>query len=360
MSIQCSRRRLLQAAGAGLLLQAPLFRSTLSIADESPLPTNPDLRRSTVSLIQGEDRRKNVYDALLAIDDQIRPRMQRKKYVVIKPNNVSTSKPLASTHADTLRGIMDYLAPRFKGPVVIAESSAEETLEGFESFQYPRLVTEYRAQNLRLIDLNQEARAEMISLIDADLHVVPARLAARLFDPEAFVISSAILKTHDTVVATMSVKNMCLGAPLHNAPKESPEWNDKRKYHVGLRQTHYNIFLTAQKMQPNWGVALIDGFEGMEGRGPSRGTPVASRIAIASTDFIAADRIALETMGINPEWVGYLNYCGQAGIGQYDLSKIDVHGPAIATVRKPYQLAPDVQKQLQWMGPMKAVPPNLG
>ena len=31
---------------------------------------------------------------------------------------------LACTHADALRGILDYLAPRFKGPVTIAESAA--------------------------------------------------------------------------------------------------------------------------------------------------------------------------------------------------------------------------------------------
>ena len=361
MLMPCSRRKLLQAAGAGLLLQSPTFLKAMPmVADETAPSQDAIERHSTVSLIQGENRRKNVYDALVAIDEQIQPRLRRKKYVLIKPNNVSTSKPLASTHADALRGILDYLAPRFKGPVVIAESSAEETLEGFEAFHYPRLIPEYRAQNLRLIDLNQEARAEMISLIDFDLHAIRVRLAARLFDPEAFVISSAMPKTHDTVVATMSVKNMCLGAPLHSAPQETPKWSDKEKFHAGIRQIHYNIFLTAQKLQPNWGLALIDGFEGMEGKGPSQGTPVASRIAIASTDFIAADRVTLETMGVNPEWVGYLNYCGQAGIGQYDLSKINLQGAPIAAVRKSYQLAPDVNRQLQWMGPMKELPPKMG
>jgi len=360
MSMPCSRRKLLQAAGAGLLLQSPLFRAAPAVGKQTPPQVNPSSNLPTVSLIHGENRRKNVYDALVAIDDQIQPRLRRKKYVLIKPNNVSTSRPLASTHADALRGILDYLAPRFKGPVVVAESSAGETLEGFEAFHYPRLVAEYRAQILRLIDLNQEARAETMLLLDFDLHIVPVRLAARLFDPEAFVISTAMLKTHDTVVATMAVKNMVLGAPLHNAPKETPKWSDKEKFHAGIRQMQYNMFLTAQKMQPNWGLALIDGYEGMQGMGPSDGTPVASRIAIASTDFIAADRVALETMGINPEWLGYLKYCGQAGIGQYDLAKINVHGAAIASVRKTYQLAPDVDRQLQWMGPMKELPPKMG
>ena len=52
-------------------------------------------------------------------------------------------------------------------------------------------------------------------LIDFDMHPAPVRLAARLLDPDAFIICSAMLKTHNTVVATLSVKNMVLGAPLH-------------------------------------------------------------------------------------------------------------------------------------------------
>jgi uncharacterized protein (DUF362 family) len=120
------------------------------------------------------------------------------------------------------------------------------------------------------------------------------------------------------------------------------------------------MLLTAQKLQPNWGAALIDGFEGMEGNGPDSGTPVPSRIAIASTDYIAADRVALDTMGINSRWVGYLIYCGQVGLGQYDLAKIDVLGAPIASVKRNYRLHSDIRRELQWMGPMEDLPPKLG
>jgi uncharacterized protein (DUF362 family) len=107
-------------------------------------------------------------------------------------------------------------------------------------------------------------------------------------------------------------------------------------------------------------VALIDGYEGMEGAGPGSGTPVASHVAIASTDFVAADRVGLEVMGINPEWVGYLAYCGQAGVGQYDLTKINVVGATIASVAKKYHLHPEIQRELEWMGPLKEGSPTMG
>jgi len=351
MTREISRRSLFQLmAGAGAAMgvgRSQGFNSTYE-------------RRATVSVIHGEERRKIVHDSLVAIDEQIRPVLKRKKYVVLKPNNVSTRNPLAATHADALRGMLDYLAPRFKGEVVIAESSAGETMQGYENFGYTKLAGEHPSLKVRLVDLNEEAKYEVIHVLDANLHLAPVRLAARLLDPDAYVICAAILKTHNTVVATLSVKNMTLGAPLHQAPKETTKWNDKRQYHGGVRQTHYDMFLTAQKMLPFWGATVIDGFEGMEGNGPASGTPVPSRIAIASTDYIAADRVGVEAMGIDASWLGYLIFCHQAGLGQYDLAKIDIRGAKLEDVRKKYVMHRDIERELQWMGEMKEIPPKLG
>ncbi len=348
MPMSLSRRNLLKiAAGLGAY---PALRAQDMVNNQ----------RSTVALVKGDQRRKLVHDALAAIDDQIRPALKRKKYVVIKPNNVSTVRQLAATHADALQGILDYLEPRFKGPVVIAESSAGETMQGFENFKYDRVAAERRSQKVQLVDLNAEAKYKVINLIDFNLHPIPVRLAARLFDPEAFILCSALLKTHNSVVATLSVKNMTLGAPLHQAPKETPRWNDKRKYHEGVRQNHYNMFLTAQAMKPFWGATLIDGYEGMEGNGPGSGTPVPHRVAIASTDLVAADRVGVECMGINPEWIGYLQFCSMFGLGQYDVNKIDLRGEKIAAVQRKYQLHKDIERELQWMGPIQDLPPKLG
>ena len=342
-----TRRTMLQLTALTPALR-PLFGQT------QPLP------RSVVSVVQGADRRKNVAAALAAIDDQIGPVLRTKKQVVIKPNFVSTTNQLAATHANAVHGILDYLEPRFKGPVAVAESSAGDTMEAFEEFRFQQVANEHKPLRVDLVDLNREARYVTVPLIDYDLHAQPARLGARLMDPDAFVICVAVMKTHNAMVATLSVKNMTLGAPLHSAPGVRPGWNDKRVTHNGLRQTHYNIFLTAQAMKPFWGAAVIDGYEGMEGNGPHSGTPVASRIAIASRDYIAADRVGLETMGINPKWPGYLNFCGDFGVGQFDLSKIDVRGAKLEAVRRKYRLHADIERELEWMGPMEDLPPKVG
>ena len=366
-----SRRYLLgMALGAGAVAAAGhLSAQTPSAATSKSLPgplthvSEPPVvfpRRSSVSLIHGESRRKNISDALVAIDEQIRPVLKTKRYVLIKPNLVSTVNPLAATNADALFGILDYLAPRFKGPIYIAESSAGNTPEGFDNFKYHFVAKEFRSRNIQLLDLNEEGKYEICPVLDADLHPTPVRLAARLLDKDAYIICSAMLKAHNVVVATLSVKNMALGAPLRSVPKATDKFNDKRKYHGGVRQTHFDIMMTAQRLAPFWSLSVIDGFEGMEGNGPSSGTPVASRLAIASTDFIAADRVGIECMGIKPEWVGYLNYCSQAGLGQFDLSKIDLRGERIAGLRKEYRLHRDIERELRWMGAMEEIPEKLG
>src|ERR1019366_10080170 len=190
-----SRRNFLSiAAGAGALVGA---RGVLpAAAPQQPPPQRPPrpnmdsftntpqpypyyTARSTVSLVQGESsRRKNITDALVAIDDQIQPVLKTKKYVLLKPNCVSTT-PLGTTNADALMGILDYLAPRFKGPVVIAESCGN-TLANYEALGYQKIVDQHRAQKVSLVDLNTEAKYQVITVFDYNAHVIPVRLAARL------------------------------------------------------------------------------------------------------------------------------------------------------------------------------------
>jgi uncharacterized protein (DUF362 family) len=362
-----SRRKLFQVTGAGLLASQAFKLNADTAPDLTPPPSVGEYPGiSQVALVKGDDRRKNITAALTAIDDQIKPKLAQKKYVLIKPNVVWPKNQLACTHIDTLRGILDYLAPRWSGPIVIAEACGMDTMEGYEMLNYTRLPGEFHEQKISLVDMKREPHFETISILDGDLHMTPVRLVGRLFDPNAFIISSANLKTHSSVVATMTVKNMVMGSPLIS-PKGMAHVDDKRKFHAiasrtpdlhltGVRQHHYNMFITAQKLQPFWGLGVIDGFEGMEGEGPASGTPAGSRIAIASTDLIAADRIGAEAMGINPSWIGYLVYSGQVGVGNYDREKIQLRGVALDAVRKNYRLPPQIEDELKWM----QAPADLG
>ncbi|HSW51107.1 MAG TPA: DUF362 domain-containing protein [Bryobacteraceae bacterium] len=354
MSRKLTRRYFFGLPAAGMLVAAGRIRGAQQGAPAVPAPPVFEYKpRSVVSLVQGDNRQANVYKALVAVDDQIRPKLAAAKRVLIKPNNVGVEEPLCATHADTLRAILEYLGPRFKGPVTIAESSARDTWTGFRNYKYPEVIQEYRSRKVELVDLNEEGKFVLQPILDRNLHLIPVRLAARLVEPGTFVISAAIPKSHNYVVATLSIKNMVIGAPLHSMNASGPgAFHHKRLYHAGFHVMHYNMLRTAERLQPNWGVAVLDGFEGMEGNGPRLGTAVPHRIAMASTDFLAADRVGLECMGVEAGKVGYLQYCGQMGMGNYDLARIDLRGPAIASVRREYKMHEWINEELQWMQPV--------
>jgi hypothetical protein len=322
-----SRRDFLYLSGAGALADVALPNlSGQEIPPPVPAtPIYPFDARSPVSLIRGGDRIKNVTESLVAIDREIQPVLKRKKYVVIKVNNVSTNNQLAATHVDALRGILEYLGPRFKGQVMIVESSAVDSLDGFESFKYAQLMPEFKRFNLNLVDMSREGKYEVASIVDRNVRPIPVRLAARFLDPDAFIISAAMPKTHNAVVATMRVKNMVMGAPLHTVAGQTPSWNDKRQMHAmgtpagrggmppagrgpapargaapqagagaapqtarggasparsGMQNRgamfhamNYDLAVVAQRLCTTWGCAVIDGFEGMEGNDPPTARP---------------------------------------------------------------------------------------
>jgi uncharacterized protein (DUF362 family) len=336
-------RRNFLTTGVGALVSAAELRAQSEQIPVAGVPITEFKPRSLVALTAGDDRRKTLYQALMAIDDQIRPKLKAKKRILIKANDVGGGRnPLACTHPDALRGVLDYLAPRFKGPIAIGEVLGGGS-NVFGDLEYTKAINEYKGSKVDLVDFTQEGKFVVRPMLDQDAHMIPVHLAARFFDPDAFIIGMAMLKSHNYAVVTGSVKNMVLGAPARN---------DKVLYHAGFHLVHYNMVVTAQAMQPYWGLAVIDGHEGMEGNGPVQGTPVASKLAIASTDFIAADRVAVECMGVDANWVGYLRYCAQVGLGNYDLAKIDIRGPQIASVQKKYRMNADVERQLAWMTPL--------
>jgi len=74
-------------------------------------------------------------------------------------------------------------------------------------------------------------------------------------------------------------------------------------------------------------------------------------------NWLAADRVAVELMGIDYAKVGYLNYCAQAGLGESNLQKIEIVGVPIAQHVRRYRLADNIDRQLIWMKPpLQALP----
>ena len=91
---------------------------------------------SVVSLVYGDERYLNIRGALDLTRDAIRKSFNRKRRVLIKPNLVSTSRQLASTHVDAVKAVLDFLIEFNPSEVVIAEGSAGDTSSAYSNFGY--------------------------------------------------------------------------------------------------------------------------------------------------------------------------------------------------------------------------------
>ena len=296
---------------AGLLTRLQQTRS-------SPQLFTKVTSTSRVSLVKGEDRYKNITQALKTLENDILSAIGRKK-ILLKPNVVLADNPLAVTHVDAVRAILDFLTPHIKKPIIIGEGGHHKTWDGYKNAGYLELEKSY---NAKLVDLNQDSY-EYRYVFGAEHNPLAVRISATCLDPDVYIISAAQMKTHNYVLVTLSLKNLLLGCPI-----KDDKSNDKGLFHTASPAVndlcHFNMFHIAQDVFPD--LAVIDGFEAMEGNGPAWGTALPAHVALASLDAVAADTLATKIMGFDPKRVLYLASMNEAGMGQGDLDSISVSG----------------------------------
>jgi uncharacterized protein (DUF362 family) len=317
-----------------------------------------------------------VAAALEQLADQVR--LDKVRRVLIKPNFVLAARPLATTHVAAVRAVLDFVRARYSGDIIVAEGAAlSPTADSFREYGYEPLVGEY---GVELVDLNAD-ETEPVRIYDRRLHPVAAYLARAAVESD-YRISVCPPKTHDSVIVTLSVKNMVMGALVNprvarqsggllrlarRAANLMPErvkslglaeWakgtlfgapggSSKSAMHQGVPILNLNLALAAPLVWPH--LAVIDGWEGMEGDGPGSGRPVDWRVALAGLDPLAVDVLATHLMGFDPGAVGYLHYCHLLGLGVGDLQRIEVAGRvAPDVVRRSFTPHFAYQRQLAW------------
>ncbi|MCE5251952.1 DUF362 domain-containing protein [bacterium] len=314
----------------------------------------PSSMKSRVSFAAGKDRRELIAEALKPFENEIRAGIKGKQ-VVIKPNCVWDGNPLCATDPDAIRAVLDFLKPIYDRQVIIGESTASPkgTMYTFEEYGYTPTAKEY---NVKLVDLNlQPGVTEWIlgeNRIPIAIKIIDTFLA-----PDSYIISLARMKAHNCVLATLTLKNVIMASPL-NLPAGHPDFvsnqYEKAKMHQGnIHGINYNIYLLTHKIRPQ--LAIIDGFVGMEGNGPTEGTPVEHGVALAGLDAVAVDRIGIELMGVRYADVGYLQWCSDAGLGQGNREKIEILGPDIERHIIPYRMHDNIEWQLKWKNDPKTV-----
>jgi uncharacterized protein (DUF362 family) len=285
-----------------------------------------------VAIAKGKTRYDAVKRALEYIREDIAKDVFGKNSLIIKPNLVSSYVQLAVTHVDTVKAIIDFIRQYYGGKILVAEGSASDTLTAYKNFDYTKLA---REREIELFDLNQDNYREIMVYNDR-YDEIPVRIAEKVLESD-YRISAAVLKTHDTVIATLSIKNVVVGSIIRY---------DKHRIHQGYKAINLNIYKIAKYVWPN--LAIIDGYTAMEGNGPVSGTPVDMGTVIASTDPLAADTVGAYIMGFDPDDIGYLYYIKMAGMGEGDIDKIEIVGERLENVRRKFRPHSTYTSQRMW------------
>jgi uncharacterized protein (DUF362 family) len=137
---------------------------------------------------------------------------------------------------------------------------------------------------------------------------------------ESAVISAAKLKTHVNTGVTLGMKNMFGLLPD----------KFKGKYHLkGISKVVVDINTVLRPA-----LTIIDGFVGMEGRGPADGTPVQMNLIIAGTDPVATDATACRIMDVNPFDISHIRKAYEKGLGS---SEAQIVGEKLETVKRAFK-----------------------
>jgi len=320
---------------------------------------------------------------------------------VLKPNLGCgyVSKQFISTRVDALRGVLDHLSSYSGISRVLVAEGAHETARKFDDFGYKSLEAEY---GVELVDINKEREWQDFEVVDLAGRSHRARISRRILNAD-WKISVCLPKTHDLVVASLGIKNM-LGC-LHPRDRElmhgvrqslwvygtaaaaasrvlrlagpkaaknarllltrlqagtmrlRPGQIDERYLKdPGCREAtavvplsralSENLVRLAEVAAPD--LTVVDGFEGLEGEGPTSGQLVELGCAIAGTDPVAVDAIAATVMGFEPARIEYLFRADQLGLGTIERDAMAIFGDDIGSVRRAFRPHPDLEHQLAW------------
>src|SRR5690606_28689861 len=152
-------------------------------------PTRPQ-----VGLVHGTARRANIRRSLELVRDDVVAKLRPQ--VMIKPNFLSSSNQVASSHVDAARGVLDFLAtvPNPPEEIIIAEGANEKySGEAFDNLNYRALVDESPIP-IRLVDLHQETEWIETTILLADRSETTVKMPKLVVDCPC-VLSLAVAKT---------------------------------------------------------------------------------------------------------------------------------------------------------------------
>lgn len=250
------------------------------------------------------DAVKRSVDLLGGIESFVKPGMK----VLIKPNLLSARPPedAVDTHPEVVRAVVRLA--RLAG----AEASIGDSPAGYGA----NIEDIFTKSGMR--KMAQEEGVELVKLTSSKM-VDDLPIARQVLDCD-LVISMPKLKTHVITVLTGAIKNM-YGAIVGMHKPHLHSVAPKEKNFARIVAKIYSI--TRPELN------IVDGIVAMEGDGPSGGVPREMKFIMTGSDAVAIDSCLAQIIGLKPLDILVTKEAHEAGLGEADMSLIEIRGDNI-------------------------------
>ena len=211
--------------------------------------------------------------------------------VLLKPNVFGIRPPedAATTHPAIVSAMCELVLEVGGVPLIgdgagIVSSGSTTTSQAFRVTGIEDVASRF---GVELINFETYGYVEVDS---PDPRQLPHLYISKAIIEADVIISLPKLKTHELMLYTGAVKNFIGIMPQKN--RKQAHFMEDRNHFGELVADIYSI------VKPH--LAVMDGVVGMEGNGPSNGTPIFVGVVMASYDCIALDIVASELIGIGP------------------------------------------------------------
>jgi uncharacterized protein (DUF362 family) len=270
---------------------------------------------SKVVIVKGKRGHEPVFKALDLVDYETA--LSGWGTVLIKVNfiTVKTWDTGATTDPIVVEAIIERLK-KLRVKIYVVESDATMTSadKAFEVTGMREMCERNGVECLNLRHVKDRVKIDVPNAETLNSITVPRIVT------ESAVVSAAKLKTHMSTGVTLGMKNM-----FGLLPDKM-----KGKYHLkGINKVIVDINTVLKPA-----LTVIDGFVGMEGRGPSDGTPVQMDLIIAGNDPVATDATAARVMGFDPHEISHVRKAHEKGLGNID--DVQILGEKLENVIRPF------------------------
>ena len=260
------------------------------------------MNRNDILMIHGTDY-KEMTKKLLTEADVSSMIGKKSAKIALKPNLVTSNPPSsgATTHAELLAGVIEYLKENGFSNICIMEGSwvGCGTMSAFQAAGYKRVCDQY---HVPFVDLQRDSYTEY----DAKGMKIAICDKAMAVD---FMINMPVLKGHCQTTVTCALKNN----------KGIMPNSEKRRFHtMGLHKpiAHLNTIAPDDFILVDNICGDLDFEEG--------GNPVVMNRVLGFLDPVLCDAFVCESMGYQVDDVPYIRMAERLGVGSTDTSKANI------------------------------------